>query len=309
MPESIEWQRRPPRRRRFLLIVVLIAILVLGSRTALSYYVDALWFGSLGYGDVFRKTLSLQWAVFVTFFAATFLILYGWFRTLRWAYQPDLPNGGIIVIGRQPVKLPVERILSLIVLVVLLVIAVAAGAGMMAEWPTFALYWYGPRASGEVADPIFGKPLHFYLFTLPVWQSITSWLLMLAVIASVTAFFFILITGSTRVLAGLRGSSLPLPWRRFSIAFAFLLLILSMRLSIGRFDALFDQHTIFGGVTYTDAHVTLTGLLVVCAALILGAAIAGVNLVAAPRMRWLAAAVVPAVICYLALQVIGWYVG
>src|SRR5262245_42869414 len=82
-----------------------------------------------------------------------------------------------------------------------------------------------------------------------------------------------------------------------------------MRVYIGRFEALFDQHTIFGGVTYTDAHVTLTGLLVVCAALILGAAIAGVNLVAAPRMRWLAAAVVPAVICYLALQVIGWYVG
>jgi uncharacterized membrane protein (UPF0182 family) len=154
MPESIDWQRRPPRRR-FLPIVVLIAIVVLSSRTALSYYVDALWFGSLGYGDVFRKTLSLQWAVFVTFFAATVLILYGWFLTLRWAYQPDLLNGGIIFIGRQPVKLPVERILSLIVLVVSLVIAVAAGASMMAQWPTFALYWYAPHASGDVADPIF----------------------------------------------------------------------------------------------------------------------------------------------------------
>src|SRR5215813_7908866 len=116
MPESIEWQRRPPRRRRFLLIVVLIAILVLGSRTALSYYVDALWFGSLGYGDVFRKTLSLQWAVFVTFFAATFFILYGWFLALKRAYQADLLSGSIIYIGRQPLKLPVERILRLIAL-------------------------------------------------------------------------------------------------------------------------------------------------------------------------------------------------
>ena len=50
-----------------------------------------------------------------------------------------------------------------------------------------------------------------------------------------------------------------LPWRGLSIAFAFLLLILAMRVYLGRFEQLFDDHTIFGGVTYTDAHVTLTG--------------------------------------------------
>jgi uncharacterized protein len=309
VPESIEWRRRQPQRRRFFLILALIALFIFGSRTALSYYVDALWFGSLGYGDVFRKTLSLQWAVFAAFFTATFFIVYGWFLALRRAYQPDLQSGAIIFIGRQPVKLPVERILSLIVLVVSLIIAAVTGTGMMAEWPTLALYWYAPRTAGGVADPIFGKPLDFYLFTLPAWQFITGWLLTLAVIACVVAVFFILITGSTRVFAGRRGSSIPLPWRGFSIAFAFLLLILAMRVYISRFEALFDEHTIFGGVTYTDAHVTLTGLLVVCAALIVGAALASINVVSAPRLRWLAAAVVPALLCYLTLQVIGWYVG
>ena len=52
-----------------------------------------------------------------------------------------------------------------------------------------------------------------------------------------------------------------------------------MRVYIGRFERLFEDHTIFGGVTYTDAHVTLTGMLVVCAALVLGAVIAAVNAV------------------------------
>jgi uncharacterized protein len=307
MPDSIDWPRRTPRRRRVLVILALLAILTFGSRTAVSYYVDALWFASLGYGDVFRRTISLQWAVFAAFSAATFFILYGWFLALRRAYQPDF--GGIIFIGRQPVKLPVERILSLIVLVVSLVIAAITGASMTAEWPTFALYWYAPHNAGVVVDPIFGKPLSFYLFTLPAWQLITGWLLTLAVIAGTIAFFFILITGSTRLLAGRRGSSLPLPWRGFSIAFAFLLLIFATRVYLARFEALFDEHTIFSGVTYTDAHVTLTGLLVVCVALLVGAAIAVVNLVAAPRVRWLAAAVVPGVLCYFGVQMIGWYVG
>jgi hypothetical protein len=114
------------------------------------------------------------------------------------------------------------------------------------------------------------------------------------------------ITGSISVFAGRRGSSIALPWRGFSIAFAFFLLILAIRVYIGRFVALFEEHTIFGGVTYTDAHVMLTGLLVVCAALILGAAIVSINVVAAPRVRWLAASIAPAVVCYVALQAIGW---
>ncbi len=309
MPETIDWRPQSPRRRQVFLILGLIAIFIVGSRTAISYYVEALWFGSLGYRDVFEKTLSLQWGVFWAYFVATFLVLYGWFLALKRAYQPDLLSGGIIFIGRQPVKLPVERILRLIVLVVSLIIAALTGASMMAEWSTFALYWYAPRATGGVVDPIFGRPLHFYLFTLPALQLVIGWLLTLAVIACIVAGFFILITGSTRVFSRNRGSSIPLPWRGFSIGFAFLLLVQALRVYVARFETLFDEHTIFGGVTYTDAHVTLAGLFVVCAALVFGACIAAINVVTAPRVRWLAAAVVPAIVCFFGFQIIAWYVG
>ncbi len=149
MPESIDWprmQHSTQRRRRFLLILAVLAAIVFGGRTALSYYVDVLWFGSLGYGDVFWKTLSLQWGIFAAFAAATFLVLYGSFLALKRAHLSDLPSGHTIFIGGQPVKLPVEPVLRLIALGVSLVIAVATGAAMMAEWPTFALFWYAPAA-------------------------------------------------------------------------------------------------------------------------------------------------------------------
>ena len=110
------------------------------------------------------------------------------------------------------------------------------------------------------------------------------------------------------MLAGRRSRYVTLPWRGFSITFAFLLLVLAMRVYLGRFERLFDDHTIFGGVTYTDAHVTLTGMLVVCAALVLGAVIAAVNAVRVPRGRWLVAAILPAAVCYVAVQAVGWYV-
>src|SRR5450759_5273506 len=118
MPESIDWPPpHPPRlRRRFLLVLAVLAGIFFGGRAALSCYVDVLWFGSLGYGDVFWKTLSLQWGIFATFAAASFLILYGSFLTLKRAHLSDVPTGHTILIGGRPVKLPVEPVLRLIAL-------------------------------------------------------------------------------------------------------------------------------------------------------------------------------------------------
>jgi uncharacterized protein len=312
MPESIDrppaQAARPRRRRRLLFILAVLAVIFFGGRSALSNYVDLLWFRSLGYGDVFWKTLSLQWGVFAAFAAATFLILYGAFLALKRAHLADLPTGHTILIGGRPVKFPVEPVLRLFALGVSLAIAAATGAGMMAEWPTLALFWYAPHPTDGVMDPIFGKPLNFFLFTLPAWQLIAAWLLSLTVIGCLLAVFFVLITGGSRMLAGRLSRQVALPWRGLSITFAFLLLILAMRAYLGRFERLFDDHTIFGGVTYTDAHVTLNGMLVVCAALALGAVITAVNAVRVPRGRWLVAAILPAAVCYIAVQGIGWYV-
>ena len=311
MPESIDWPRMHPtrsRRRFFFLILAVLAVIVIGGRTALSYYVDVLWFESLGYGDVFWKTLGLQWGIFAAFAAATFLILYGSFLALKRAHLPNLPSGHTILIGGQPLKLPVEPVLRLVALGLSLVIAAATGAGMMLEWPTIALFWSAPPAAGGFVDPIFGKPLNFFLFTLPGWQLVVGWLLTLAVMTCVLAVFFILITGGTRAFAGRSRTYATLPWRGLSITFAFLLLVLAMRVYLGRFEELFDGHTIFTGVSYSDAHVMLPGLLVVCAALILGAMIAAANAARVPRGRWIAAAILPAALCYILLQIVTWYV-
>src|SRR5882762_4220059 len=311
MPESIDWPRmHPPRRRRrfFLLIAAVIAGIFFGGRAALSYYVDVLWFESLGYRDVFWKTLGLQWGIFPAFAAATFLILYGSFLALKRAHLRDLPTGHTILIGGQPLKLPVEPVLRLIALGLSLAIAVASGAAMMLEWPTITLFRYAPHTASGFVDPVFGKPLNFFLFTLPAYQLLVGWLLTLAVMTCALAVFFIVITGGTRAVAGRTRNYVALPWRGLSSTFAVLLVVLAMRLYLGRFERLFDSHTIFAGVTYTDAHIMLPGTLIVCVALVLGAVIAAVNAVRMPRGRWIAAAILPAALCYVSVQIVGWYV-
>ena len=308
MAETIDWPvRRRPRGRLRLVLLALLAAIVFGGGTALSYYVEALWFGSLGFAEVFWKTVSLQAAAFTGFAGVTFVVLYGSFLALKPANLAEL-TGGTILINGQPVKLPVEPVLRLVALGLSLAIAAVAGAGMMAAWPTLALYWYAPRGAAPPLDPIFGRPITFYLFTLPAWQLLAGWLMTLAVIVALMAVFFVAIAGGLSALNARFAEERRGPWRGLSMSVAVVLLALAVRVCLGRFERLFDDHTIFAGVTYTDAHVTLTGMLIVAGALVLGAAVALVNAVSAPRLRWLIAAVVPAALCYVVVGVVGWYV-
>jgi uncharacterized protein len=313
MAETIDWPppRRPARGRGRLFALVVVGLLLLSGGTALSYYVEALWFESLGVADVFWRTLNIQAATFSGFAIVTFAVLYGSFVALKPARLGELAGLPILING-QPIRLPVEPVMRLIALGGSFLIAVITASTMAADWTTLALYWYGSAdavraaAAGAVVDPIFGRPLTFYFFTLPAWQLISGWLLTLAVIVSAVGLFFVTITGGTRLLGRrVREAS---TWRGLSIAFAAALLMLAVRTYIGRYDRLFDDHTIFAGVTYTDAHVAIPGQLVLSIALVFAAAVALVNAVAAPRVRWLVIGVVPAVVVYIGVAVVGWYV-
>jgi uncharacterized protein len=301
--------RRPRGRRLLILIIVFVALIIFGARTGISYYVDALWFASLGYRAVFWRSLSFEWAVFALFFVATFAGLYGWFAILMRVSRQELSSAGTIRFGNRIIEIPVEGVLRTGALIGAILISLATGASMMADWTKFALYWFQPNPAGGVTDPIFGRPLGFYLFSLPVWQSVSGWLLLMSILVCVIAVVFVLISGGAQLMERGFDRSAPLPWRAISIAVAFLLLVIGVRVYIGRFELLLEDHTVFGGVTYTDAHVIIGGLLAVCVALLAGAVIALVNLSSRPRLRWLILAPVPAVACYFIVQIAAWYVG
>jgi uncharacterized membrane protein (UPF0182 family) len=241
---AISVDRPPPRQRRVrIFLLAVLALAVLGGGATLPYYVDALWFESLGYASVFWTRLNLQGCDFRRVrprhvHGGLWSVL-----TLKPARLDEL-IGGTILINGQRLKL-VEPVVKLIALGLSLAIAAATGANMMARWTTLALFWHAPRGTTTL-DPIFGRPLTFYLFTLPACQLIAGWLLMLAVIACSIATVFVVVTDGARVLTGRRfGAVQTRPWRGLSIAFAALLLMLAARVYLGRFDRLFENHTIF----------------------------------------------------------------
>ena len=296
------------RLRRLLLILAAILLISIGGHTWLSYYVDALWFGSLGYSSVFWKTLRLQSFVFVFFTVATYIILYGTYLAIKKTQLSSLPGSHTIFIGGQPLKLPVEPVLRFISIAGSILISFLTGTVMLSQWSTLALYWYAARSANTAIDPIFGRPTSFYLFTLPALDLISGWLLFLAIVTLAIAVAFFLMKRAGRALQGPFGDYNVLSWSAVSITFAFVLLVIAWRVYLSRFETIFEDHTIFSGVTYTEAHIMLPGLTLICIMLVLGAVIAIANAIRLRRGKWLAAAVLPAIICYFVFQVIGGYV-
>lgn len=171
--------------------IALAIFVLLSAGTTLSYYIESLWFDSLGFSDVFWTALNQRATVFAVFTFATFVVLYLSLLALKPERLGNLIRGAVLV-GGQPVSL--EPFVRFAIVGISLVVAGGTGLGMSAEWTTFALYWHSgietlgsAQAAAAELDPIFGRPLAFYLFSLPAWRLIVGWMTTLATILMIAA--------------------------------------------------------------------------------------------------------------------------
>jgi uncharacterized protein len=312
-PGIIDLARPGPRRRRPILRLAIVALaLIFGGATLLSYYVESLWFASLGYGEVFWKTLGFQSAVFTAFAAATLGILFGGFFALEPTQLRPGGSGTVIMVNGQPVQLPVGRVLRFLAFLGSAIVALITAGRMASGWPTFALWWYGrPSATllagaDHAVDPILGRPVAFYLFTLPAWAAIAGWLITIAVLLLVVAVFFTAVSRGPDMIRGLR----PASWvpRGLASTWALFLVALAAQVWLGRYELLLDDHTIFAGATYTDVHVRLTAIAIVAALLVVGALAAAFAGMTRRSLVWLAGAPAPAAAAYLLAGIVAAYV-
>lgn len=291
---------RPRRRRRWWLWIVIAVILFLFlSSRALSIYMSALWFGSLGYSSVYWYIFKLKLELFLIFFLATALVLRAGFWLVERAFAPFAIGPRTVLINKQPVSISPNRFLRPVAWVVSIVAGLIFGFGMREEWRDFALYFHQPATT--LADPIFGKPTGFYLFTLPVYEVISSWLLYLAIIILIAAVAYAALAATQETMA--TGSRNTKAWRTgvaiVSYPLAACLLLIAWQTLLSRYPYLWQDHQIFSGVTYMEDNHLLPGLRWVAIALVVAAVASLVNAFSVRRVRVLAGAIALPVIVYL----------
>ena len=200
--DVIDVGRTKPRRRRIWRWVLLAAIIILfiaGSR-ALSIYLSALWFGSLGYSSVFWFIFKVKLELFLIFLLATTAILRGALWLIERAFADFSFGRRTVFINQQPVNFSPARILRPLAWIVSAIAGIIAALGMRESWRIFALYFH--QAPTSTADPIFNKPVGFYLFTLPLYDAVSEWILYLAFIALVAALIYAALAMTQQGLSG-----------------------------------------------------------------------------------------------------------
>jgi uncharacterized membrane protein (UPF0182 family) len=308
--EIIDVGPSKPRRKRWrwFIILAILALLFVASR-GLSIYISALWFGSLGYSSVYWYMFRLKVELFAGFFLLTVLILRAGFWLIERAFSAVALDRRTILINQQPVNFAPSRVLRPAAWVVSVLAGLVLGLSMREAWRTFALYFH--RVPTELNDPIFNKPVAFYLFTLPVYDAISAWLLSLAIIILCAAVVYALLAVTQQ---GSAGAAALARTRRTSVgavscALAALLLIAAWQFFLARYPYLWDDHQTFSGVTYVEANYLLPGYVWVTGSLILGALAAVLNAFLFRRVRILIAGVALPVLVYLvAAVIVPWYV-
>ncbi len=299
---------RKRRRWRWWLLLIIIALLIVAGR-AVSIYVSALWFGSLGYSQVYWYMFRLKIELFVVFLILTTAVLRGGFWLIERAFGSYVLDRRTVFINRQPVNISPARVLRPLAWILSIIGGLIFGLGMRESWRRFALY--SNQAPTDVSDPIFHKSLGFYLFTLPIHQTISEWLVYVSFIILCGALVYAVLaftqqaTTTATMGAALRKTSIA----TVSCALAAWLIILAWRVFLSRYPYLWDDHQTFSGVTYMEAHYLLPGLLFVAAALVLAAAIAIVNAFTQRRLRnLLFGLAIPAVVYIIATVLVPAYV-
>jgi uncharacterized membrane protein (UPF0182 family) len=184
------------RRRLPLIITGAILAAVLGGFFLFaSLYTEVLWFDQMGYLEVLLTTWGGSVAMFLIGFVTMFIPV--WLSiTLAFRFRPVYAKLSNELDRYRQIIDPIRRVAMLGIPALL---ALFSGLGAANTWPQFLL-WMNRSPFGTV-DPEFGLDVGFYIFELPVYSSVVSYvstiLVLSALGAAATGFLYgaISITG------------------------------------------------------------------------------------------------------------------
>jgi len=265
----------PKRRhwRRWLLAAIVLLLLIL-SRT-LGIYLSAAWFSSLGFSSVYWYIFKLKLGLFFAFLLATAFLLRGAFWLLERHFRSHALQKRSIVVNNQTVQISPERFVRPVSWVIAILFALFYGLDMKGAWQTFALYFN--QAQVATLDPIFHKPVSFYLFSLPVYDLVSSWLITLSFVVLCASIVYSLLAAPPKVSQANGASTGKRSFAAVSVALAAFLLLLAWQTYLSRFPYLWEDHQTFTGVTFSEAQYLLPALRLVAIALLVAAVVALIN--------------------------------
>lgn len=285
---------RSPLGITIFVILALVVVIYAASRV----WTEVLWFDQVGAARVLWTRWGATLGLFLVAFALQFAALIG---AVQWAYRSSPKalgtQGASSLREYQRALEPFRRMLFWGIPTA---IALMTGIGMASQWQSFMM-WIN-RTPFDAVDPQFGLNIGFYIFTLPVLDVLSGFLLntlitaLLAVIIigylyggiSFTPRFKM--TSSSRMQIGILGAALSL--------------VVALRYWLGIYSLLMQRGDLVDGALYREIHAVMPAQMILA---VISLLVAVLFLVAAFRGTWRLPAVGVAVTVVSALVIGGAY--
>ena len=241
--DSVIHEERPSFGGRRLVWSVVLFLLITLSTRILGYFTDWLWFESLEFTSVYVTRILASGVTLVTSTAVFWVLLAGniWIAA---RINRGEENSSLDSTAQQMVGFRVTPLLY----IGSAILAVMSGLAMMSLWEEILLFVN--QVEFGLKDPIFSRDVSFFVFTLPIWQAIRSFLLTVSVFSLIGAM----------IINGFN-------WRRWfedrrikthlSILVIAILLLLTWQYRLQSFDLVYSNRGAVFGAGFTDVNAQL----------------------------------------------------
>ncbi len=173
-PPTVDWdevfRRQPPDLRRPLFYVGTFILLWIAFAIGPRLYTDYRWFEEVGYTSVFTTEITARLAIFFVA-ALAFFVFYAINITIARRLTPRVTDE-----SSRWAQFAAFAGKSVAFLLIVGGLILAFLVGLIAQGQWLMVLRYLNAAPFGVTDPIFQRDVSFYVFTLPVYQFLVSWL-------------------------------------------------------------------------------------------------------------------------------------
>ena len=286
-----------------LALTLIILAVIAGALVALSgYYVDWLWFNSVGFSSVWTTVLTTKATLFVVAGLLTsFVISLNIYLAFR--RRPFYVSMAIEADNLERYRATIDPIRKLVFAGIAAVLFYFGGTAGTQLWSSWLLFKNSTNFG--VNDPQFGLDISFFAFRLPFWQTLIGWgisTLILAALASAAVHY---LYGGIR--PQVREDRTTVAARvQLSVLLGLIVLLKAVAYWFDRYALALRESRLITGLTFTDVNATLPAKSILAAIAIICSLLFFANIV---RKSWLLPAAGSALLIISSVLIAGIYPG
>jgi uncharacterized membrane protein (UPF0182 family) len=261
--------------RTLIIAIVTLAVLAVIWSVSSYYWTNYLWYQEMGHTNVFWTPFLGRLLVGLFFAVIFFALFYGSTWTARKlspeyrAVEAD-PSGNVLeLITRRRWS---GRMLLVISLAVSLIVGISYGG----RWREILIFLN--RQTFGYADPLFNKDASFFVYTLPVWHMLLSFVGITMILSLIFTALTYLSDRAFSLSARNRVILAPRVKAHLSVILAVAMVAKAGDYALQRWELVYSQRGFTFGASYTDVHAVLPVLSILAIVSLAAAALFMVNL-------------------------------